>query len=78
MEKGFTQLAVALIAMVQYVESQAERFYGAITIGDLWCFGVLMRAEKTIYKDIESFRVPADLDALFRVLVGILQLAQPG
>lgn len=73
MEKGFTQLAVELIAMDQYLESSAETFYGAITVGDLWRFGLLQRKEKTIYRDIGSFRVPDDLEALFQVLVGILQ-----
>lgn len=73
MEKGFTQLAVELIAMDQYLESAAETFYGAITVGDLWRFGLLQRKEKTIYRDIGSFRVPDDLEALFQVLIGILQ-----
>lgn len=73
MEKGFTQLAVELIAMDQYLQSAAETFYGAITVGDLWRFGVLQRKEKTIYRDIGSFRVPDDLEALFQILVGILQ-----
>jgi hypothetical protein len=73
MEKGFTQLAVELIAMDQYLQSTAETFYGAITVGDLWRFGVLQRKEKTIYRDIGSFRVPDDLEALFQILIGILQ-----
>ena len=73
MEKGFTQLAVELIAMDQYNATASDRLYGAVTIGDLWRFGVLLRQEKFIYKDIEAFRVPADLEALFGVLVGILQ-----
>ena len=73
MEKGFTQLAVELIAMDHYDETAGARLYGAVTIGDLWRFGVLLRQEKVIYKDIESFRVPADLEPLFQVLVGILQ-----
>lgn len=73
MEKGFTQLAVELIAMDQYTESAVDRLYGAVTIGDLWRFGVLMRQEKRIYKDIEAYRVPADLETLCSILVGILQ-----
>lgn len=73
MEKGFTQLAVELIAMDQYTETAMDRLYGAITTGDLWRFGLLTRQEKRIYKDIEAFRVPADLEALCSVLVGILQ-----
>ncbi|MFN8490899.1 MAG: hypothetical protein U0350_25120 [Caldilineaceae bacterium] len=75
MEKGFTQLAVELIAMDQYMDMADDPIYGAVTVGDLWRFGVLRRQAKLIEKDIESFRVPADLDALFQVLVGILQPA---
>lgn len=75
MEKGFTQLAVELIALDQYVETASDDLYGAVTVGDLWRFGVLRRQAKRIEKDIESFRVPADLDALFQVLMGILQPA---
>jgi hypothetical protein len=44
-----------------------------ITIGDLWRFGRLDRAQKRILKDIDSFRVPSDLEELFRVLIGILK-----
>ena len=75
MEKGFTQLAVELIALDQYVETATDHLYGAVTVGDLWRFGVLRRQTRLIEKDIESFRVPADLDALFQVLIGILQPA---
>ncbi len=73
MEKGFTQLAVELIALDQYIDTTVDHLYGAVTVGDLWRFGVLRRQAKLIEKDIESFRVPADLDTLFQVLVGILQ-----
>jgi hypothetical protein len=73
MEKGFTQLAVELIAMDQYLETSSERLYGAITVGDIWRFGILERQQKRIIKDIDSFRVPLDLEELFQVLVGILK-----
>ena len=73
LERGFSQLAVELIALEQYHEEQQERIYGAVTVGDLWRFGMLERDSKMIVKDIDSFRVPADLDDLFRVLLGILQ-----
>jgi len=77
MEKGFTQLAVELIAMDHYLDASDTALYGAVTVGDFWRFGVLLRQQKAIYRDIESFRVPADLAALFRVLTGILQPAPP-
>lgn len=73
MEKGFTQLAVELIAMDQYLDTTSEVLYGAITVGDIWRFGLLDRQQKRILKDIDSFRVPLDLEELFQVLIGILK-----
>jgi len=72
LEKGFTQLAVELIAMDHYFEMGHTHLYGAVTVGDVWRFGVLMRQQKMIHKDIDSFRVPSDLDDLFKVFIGIL------
>lgn len=75
LDKGFTQLAVELIAMDKYLsnsENNSEPIYGAVTIGDIWRFGTLNRKEKTILKDIDAFLVPAALKDLFSVLLGIL------
>jgi hypothetical protein len=72
MERGFTQLAVELIALDQRNDKASDLLFGAITVGDLWRFGVLSRAQKRISKDIDSFRVPSDLEELFKVLLGIL------
>jgi len=73
LERGFSQLAIEMIAVDQQITDDVEFIYGAITVGDIWRFGILQRAERTILKDIDAFRVPADLEALFSVLVGILQ-----
>lgn len=73
MERGFTQLAVELIAMDKRNPEQQDLLYGAITIGHLWRFGVLRRQQKLISKDTDSFRVPSDLEDLFKVLLGILK-----
>jgi hypothetical protein len=73
MERGFTQLAVELIAMDKRNPEGQDLLYGAITVGDLWRFGVLQRQRKVISKDIDSFRVPSDLEDLFKVLLGILK-----
>jgi hypothetical protein len=54
-----------------------DLLYGAITVGDLWRFGVLQRQQKAIYKDIDSFRVPLDLEDLFKILLGILKPRTP-
>lgn len=70
MTRGFTQLAVQLIAM-SHVEDQ-NIFYGAVTIGEIWRFGKLDRNQKTIFQDTHLFKVPDDLDDLLKVMVGIL------
>jgi len=70
--RGFTQLAVELIAL-SHIEEQ-NVFYGAVTMGDVWRFGKLERSEQQITQDINLFKVPDDLDSLVRVLLGILEL----
>jgi hypothetical protein len=70
MTRGFTQLAVQLIAM-SHVEDK-NIFYGAVTMGEVWRFGKLDRNQKTIFRDTHLFRVPDDLDDLLKVMVGIL------
>lgn len=69
--RGFTQLAVELIAL-SHVEEQ-DIFYGAVTIGNVWQFGKLDRNQQTIFQDLNLFKVPDDLEDLVRVLVGILE-----
>jgi hypothetical protein len=73
MEKGFTQLAIELIAMDHYLDTTSDFLYGAITIGDMWRFGTLDRQQKLILRDIDSFRVPLDIEELFQILIGILK-----
>jgi len=74
MDKGFTQLSVELIAMDSYItDNKNNLLYGAVTMGDMWRFGVLDREKKIIKKDIDAFLVPADLEKLFTVLFGILK-----
>lgn len=75
LERGFSQLAVELIAMEQYQDEPPEQLYGAVTIGDMWRFGRLDGSTKCILKDIDSFRIPLDLDELFQVFLGVLQPA---
>lgn len=69
--RGFTQLAVELIAL-SHIEEQTV-FYGAVTMGDVWRFGKLERSQQQITQDINLFKVPDDLDTLVRVLLGILE-----
>lgn len=69
--RGFTQLAVELIALSQVEEPNI--FYGAVTMGDVWRFGRLDRSKKEIVQDINLFKIPDDLENLASVLVGILE-----
>jgi len=74
MDKGFTQLAVELIAVDHYLaENSNPLLYGAITMGSMWQFGVLNRQTKIITKNIDAFLVPTDLESLFAVFLGILE-----
>ncbi len=70
--RGFTQLAVELIALSQW-QPELDMIYGVVTIGELWIFGKLDKHRQEISQDLDSFRVPADLESLVKVLVGILE-----
>jgi hypothetical protein len=70
MTRGFTQLAVELIAMSHVADKNI--FYGAVTMGDVWRFGKLDPSKQTIFQDVNLFRVPDDLEDLIKVMVGIL------
>ena len=73
--RGFTQLAVELIALAEVAENNGENniLYGAVTMGDVWRFGRLNKAKKQITQDINLFKMPDDLTDLGEVLVGILE-----
>lgn len=70
--RGFTQLAVELIALDQWTESPEPVLYGAVSTGDVWQFGRFKRAEKKIEQDLTLYRIPADIEDLFRVLLTVL------
>ncbi|MBE9126246.1 MULTISPECIES: hypothetical protein [unclassified Coleofasciculus] len=70
--RGFTQLAVELIALAM-VEESPEVLYGVVSIGELWIFGKLERSNYIITRDIGSYTLPDDLAELVRILVGILE-----
>ncbi|MFG6104504.1 hypothetical protein U2F10_19730 [Leptothoe sp. EHU-05/26/07-4] len=69
--RGFTQLAVEMIALAM-VDDAPSTIYGAVTMGNLWLFGVLDQQKKLITQDIGGYQVPDDVEDLVRVLVGIL------
>lgn len=53
---------------MRYPESQPI-LIGAVTMGDLWRFGRLDRTARWIIEDINSYRVPEDLETLLRILI---------
>jgi len=72
--RGFTQLAVELIALDQRLDADNPVLYGAVSTGDVWQFGRLHRDQRQIEQDLNLYRVPADLDDLFRILIAVLTL----
>jgi hypothetical protein len=70
--KGFTQLAIELIAIDQWVDSEETTLQGAVSTGDIWQFGQLDRPQKQITQGLTLYRVPDDLEILMRILVRIL------
>jgi hypothetical protein len=73
LSKGFTQLAIELIALDQWVDSDAPILQGAVSTGDIWQFGVLHREQKKIQQLLTLYRVPNDLEPLLRILIKILE-----
>lgn len=73
LQRGFTQLGVELIAIDQWSPSDNPTLYGAVSMGNIWQFGILHRQTKQILQDINLYRVPADLEDLVRILVAILE-----
>jgi hypothetical protein len=76
LDKWFNQLAIEMIALDQYEECGLLNFYGAVTVGDSWKFAILQRQEKRIIKDIHSYRIPEDIEDVYSILKGILELEQ--
>ena len=70
--RGFTQLAVELIALDRWVESDDPILYGAVTTGDIWQFGSFDRQARKVTQDLMLYRVPTDLEVLMNILVKIL------
>jgi hypothetical protein len=69
--RGFTQLAVELIALDQWTDSTTPSLYGAVTTGDTWKFGLFQRQDKKIQKDINTYAIPSDLNRVLSILFGI-------
>lgn len=72
LSRGFTQLAVELIALAQWIDAPNSWLYGAVSTGDIWQFGRFHQQQRQVEQDLNLYRVPADLEDLFRILVAIL------
>lgn len=73
--RGFTQLAVELIALSR-VETMQKMLYGAVTIGNAWVFGVFDAEQQRITQDTSLYRVPEDLQDVMEILMGMLTADQ--
>ncbi len=73
LKRGFTQLAVELVAVDRWSEDSAEpRLYGAVSMGDVWKFAFLDRAEKRITEDLNTYGMPTALEEVVQILFAIL------
>jgi len=72
LQRDFTQLAVELVALDKWLETTPTWLYGAVSMGNIWQFGVLDRQAQHVTQDLNLYRVPADLDDLLHILVAIL------
>lgn len=77
LSKGFVQLATELIALDQWIESDSPVLRGAVTTGDLWKFGEFDRVQRQVREDRNLYRIPDELEVVFRVLVAIVQGISP-
>jgi hypothetical protein len=74
LERGFVQLAIELIALDQWIESDQPILQGAISTGNIWQFGQFDRTSRIVTQDLDLYRVPADLANLLQILVNILSM----
>lgn len=72
LEKGFNQLSVELIALDKTTETSQPLLFGAVTLGDVWRFGVLDREKKLIKKDMNAYTLLTDLEVILSIFIGIL------
>lgn len=73
LSRGFTQLAVEMVALDKADETKQEIIYGAVTTGNIWQFGELDRKRKVVTQDIGSYDLLQDLEDLVRIFIEILE-----
>ncbi len=73
LERGIKQLAVELVALDRWLEESTEpKLYGAVSIGNVWQFGILERAAKRFTQDLDIYTVPKELKDVLAFLAAIL------
>lgn len=70
--RGFTQLAVEMIAL-SVLDDAPKMIHGAVTMGNFWIFGILDSETRQITQDTKGYQVPDDVEYLIRTLIGILE-----
>ncbi|NJO14802.1 MAG: hypothetical protein HC877_03365 [Thioploca sp.] len=61
-------------AVDKYEAESKPLLYGAITIGEMWIFTILDRKSQYITKDIHNYTIPEDVETIFNILVGIVNV----
>jgi hypothetical protein len=70
--KGFTQLAVELIALDQWLNHSVPTLYGAVSTGEIWKFGTFHRDTRHVTECLTLHPIPQALEFVIRTLIGIL------
>lgn len=70
--RGFTQLAIEMIALDQWTDSTQTEILGAVTTGNVWQFGILYRQTQNIEQAINLYRVTEELEIVVRILLAAL------
>ena len=70
--RGFTQLAIELIALDRWTQSDVPILYGIVTTGEDWRFGTFDRQQQCVRQDPKRYIVPEELTELLEILVGIV------
>lgn len=76
MNRGASQLVAEMAALDQSTQSESALLYGALSIGTVWQFCLLHRAEKRFEQDVQLYLVPDQVVDLCAILLGILK-AEP-
>ncbi len=70
--KGFTQLAVEMIALDRWIESDNPVLHGAVSTGEIWRFGSYDRTSHHVIEYLPLHPVPQALEFVTRTIMGIL------